>query len=81
MPGLHQMNLTSRNAPPAPEKLRLAEQLFADGASQTEVHRTTAIARGTLKRYFPGQGWTYRQAGEFRQLTKDLPHELKGLTA
>lgn len=64
------MRTTVRNAPPPPEKLRQAEQLFADGASQHEVHRTTGINRGTLRKYFPGQRWTYRQAGEFRQLTK-----------
>ncbi|MGN7250079.1 hypothetical protein [Arthrobacter sp. SAFR-014] len=75
------MNITSRNAPPAPEKMRQAEQLFADGASQTEVHRTTGINRGTLRKYFPGHGWSYRQAGEFRQLTKDTPLNLKGSPA
>ena len=73
------MRTTKRNAPPAPAKLRQAEQLFADGASQTEVHRTTGISRGALRRYFPGHGWTYRQAGEFRQLLKDAPPILKGI--
>lgn len=64
------MRVTKRNAPPAPELLLQAEQLFADGASQTEVHRTTGMARETIRKYFPGRRWTYRQAGEFRQITR-----------
>ncbi|QFG09603.1 DNA binding protein [Arthrobacter phage TripleJ] len=75
------MNLTSRNRPVSPERLAQARALFEDGASQREVQRTTGIGRGQLRKYFPGQRWTYRQAGEFRQLTKDIPLNLKGSLA
>lgn len=59
--------------PPAPEKLLQAGQLFADGASQKEVQRTTGIARETLRKHFPGQGWSFREGGKFRALTKHSP--------
>jgi DNA invertase Pin-like site-specific DNA recombinase len=55
---------------PAPERLKLAQDLFRDGASQREVHRTTGIARETLRKYFPNTGWTFIQGGEFRALLK-----------
>jgi hypothetical protein len=51
--------------PPSPERLEQARQLLADGASQREVQRTTGIARETLRKHFPGQGWTFVQGGEF----------------
>lgn len=49
-----------------------AAALFADGASQGEVQRTTGISRDTLRKYFPGQRWTYREGGQFRALTKKM---------
>lgn len=49
-----------------------AAALFADGASQGEVHRTTGISRDTLRKYFPGQRWTYTEGGQFRALTKKM---------
>lgn len=52
------------------ETLTQAERLFEDGASQSEIHRTTGLSRETLRKHFPGKGWTYRQGGEFRQLTR-----------
>lgn len=58
--------------PPSPERLEYAARLLEDGASQREVWRTTGIARDTLRKYFPGKGWTYVQGGEFRALTKGL---------
>lgn len=49
-----------------------ARALFADGASQGEVQRTTGISRDTLRKYFPGQRWTYREGGQFRALTRKI---------
>lgn len=57
--------------PPSPERLKQAAGLFADGASQREVQRTTNISRMTLRKYFPGTGWTFIQGGEFRALTRE----------
>ena len=59
--------------PPSPEKLRQAARLLQGGASQREVTRTTGIARETLRKHFPGQGWTYREGGSFRALTRHSP--------
>lgn len=73
------MNVTSRNRPVSPERLDKAAQLFEDGASQREVTRTTGIGRGQLRKYFPGNGWTYIQGGEFRQLTRNTPLATKGM--
>lgn len=59
--------------PPSPERIALAGRLLEDGASQREVCRTTGISRMTLRKYFPGQGWTFVEGGEFRALTKNGP--------
>jgi len=53
-------------------RLAKAGQLLADGASQREVQRTTGLARETIRKHFPGKGWTFRQGGEFRALQKAL---------
>lgn len=53
-------------------KMLQAAALFADGASQCEVHRSTGISRDTLRKYFPGQRWTYREGGQFRALTRKM---------
>lgn len=62
--------MSARNIPVSPDRLRKAEQLFEDGASQREVTRTTGIGRGQLRKYFPGQGWTFKEGGDFRALVK-----------
>lgn len=69
---------TRLKRPPSQERLDQAAALLRDGASQREVTRTTGIARNTLRKHFPGQGWTFIQGGEFRALTKDSPLGTKG---
>ena len=59
-----------RGIPIAQEALDRAGRLLEDGASQREVTRTTGISRVTLRKYFPGLCWTFREGGEFRALTK-----------
>lgn len=66
--------------PPAAELLNQAADLLNDGASQREVCRTTGLARETIRKYFPGRGWTYAEGGQFRQALKHTPLE-KGITA
>lgn len=61
---------TKLKRPPSPDRLAQAAELLRDGASQREVTRTTGIARETLRKHFPGQGWTFIEGGEFRALTK-----------
>ena len=57
--------------PPTPERLQQAANLLRDGASQREVTRTTGIARETLRKHFPGYGWTFVEGGKFRALTRN----------
>ena len=52
------------------DRLKAAEELLKDGASIKEASRSTGVDRSTLHKYFPGMGWTSRQAGEFRALTR-----------
>ena len=56
--------------PPTSERLAQAARLLQDGASQREVQRTTGIARETLRKHFPGKGWTFIEGGQFRALTR-----------
>lgn len=67
--------------PPSPERLQQAADLFADGASQKEVTRTTGLARETLAKYFPGRGWTYKEGGDFRALTKSAEKQINRISA
>lgn len=59
-----------RGVPVSRDVLDRAEALFSDGASQREVTRTTGLSRMTLRKYFPGQGWTFKEGGDFRAMTK-----------
>lgn len=70
--------MSRTKAPVTPEDLDRARTLFEDGASQREVCRTTGIARETLRKYFPGQCWTYVQGGEQRWLERKAAEVLGG---
>ena len=48
----------------------LAERLFADGCSVSEVERTLGRSQGSLCHAFPGRGWTRQQTGEFAAAAK-----------
>lgn len=63
--------------PPSTELLEQAGRLLADGASQREVQRTTGIARETLRKHFPGKGWTFVEGGEIGGLTKALTRRIR----
>lgn len=67
--------------PPTPEQIDHARRLLNDGASQREVQRTTGIARETLRKHFPGRGWTYVEGGDFRALTKAADEQINRRTA
>lgn len=67
--------------PPTPERLEQARRLLADGASQRETQRTTGLARETLRKYFPGKGWTQKEGGDFRALTKTAEQQINRRTA
>lgn len=67
--------------PSLAKQIEQAAQLFDDGASQKEVQRTTGLARETLAKYFPGRGWTYKDGGDFRALTKNAEAQIERRTA
>lgn len=46
------------------ERLDEAQALFADGASQAEVVRTTGLSRETLLKYLPKTTWSFSEAGK-----------------
>lgn len=48
------------------EEIARAEQMLADGASYREVARTIGVCWTTVRRHFPGRGWTPQQAAEYR---------------
>lgn len=67
----------TRRPKPTPELLARAKALLDDGASYTEVTRTTGVSKTTLHRKFPGSGWTYKQAGEHRQMLRHMSEDTK----
>lgn len=64
--------MSARGIPVSREALSRAGALLKDGASQREVTRTTGISRTTLRKYFPGECWSYKDGGDFRALTKAM---------
>lgn len=51
--------------PVTADELVVAERLFADGCSISEVERTLGRAQGSLGRRFKGRGWTHQEVSEF----------------
>ena len=48
----------------SPEKLALVEKALEDGWPFAEISRTHHITAVTLRRHFPGRGWTPKQGAE-----------------
>lgn len=66
-----------RNHRLAPQELLdKAARLYEDGASQREITRTTGLSRMTLRKHFPGKGWTFIEGGKFRALTNNSQLQL-----
>lgn len=55
--GLRKKSRPSFMKPETAEKLAQAEKLFAEGASQNQVHKITGMSRATVRQYFPDKGW------------------------
>lgn len=49
----------------SPEWKARVEALLEDGTSLAEAARTVGCNDVTMRRHFPGRGWTKEQAGEF----------------
>jgi hypothetical protein len=50
---------------PFDERMKQAERMIDEGASFTEIQRTTHINRKALRKRFPGKQWTNKQALEY----------------
>lgn len=47
--------------PISPERLALAKECLDDGWPYVEITRTHGISGPTLRKYFPGRGWSVKQ--------------------
>jgi hypothetical protein len=55
-----------------PERLATIEAMLNDGMSFKEIHRTEGADMETLRKHFPGRGWTLEQANEHRATIRTL---------
>lgn len=53
-----------------PERLARITQMIEDGWSFAEIARTEGMCRDSLRRHFPGQGWTQEQITEYLRLRR-----------
>lgn len=60
--------MARRNTPYTDEELAACEPFFEDGASYAEVSRTSGISKDTLRKYFPGYGWSPQQRGAWSRI-------------
>jgi DNA invertase Pin-like site-specific DNA recombinase len=54
------------------ERMAQVRSMFDDGASKAEVVRTMHVSRQTLARYFPDDGWTPTEGGEYAAMVRQL---------
>lgn len=54
------------------DEIAAARALLEDGASYSEVVRSTGRARPTLQHHLPGYGWSQSMASEYRHLRERL---------
>lgn len=60
-----------------PERLTVIESMLEDGMSFKEIHRTEGVDMETLRRRFPGRGWTVEQANEYRAAIRALAPQIR----
>lgn len=53
-----------------PERKALVQQCLADGWSQVEIYRTHRVHPKTVRKYFPGSGWTLKQGAQLGYLVR-----------
>ena len=46
------------------ERLDLVKTCLEDGWSQVEIYRTHRVAPTTIRRHFPGSGWTLKEGAQ-----------------
>lgn len=47
-----------------PERLELVKKCLEDGWSQIEIYRTHKVSPMTIRRHFPGSGWTLKEGAQ-----------------
>lgn len=71
-----ELRLVNPPAPAIPEDRKLEIiTMLEDGASYNEVARTTRLCQTSIRRHFPGMGWTRQQVNEnayIRRLEKQV---------
>ena len=55
-----------------PEQKALAKEMLEDGASYAEVGRTVGRHASTVKKHFPGYGWTVQQCVEWSVFVRSM---------
>lgn len=61
-----------RGRPMTETRLHAIWQMLYDGWSHEEIHRTEGADVETIRKYFPGTAWTFRQAGEHQAALRIL---------
>lgn len=46
------------------EKLAVVKQCLDDGWAQIEIYRTHKVHPATIRRHFPGSGWTPKEGAQ-----------------
>jgi DNA invertase Pin-like site-specific DNA recombinase len=65
--------------PVTKERLAQAKALLEDGASRSEVQRTLHISEYTLKRNFPGCGWSSEESIRFAVAMRQANRRMRAL--
>ena len=61
---------TPRHRKIPPETWARVEAMFEDGCSQREIARTLGIAPVTIRRHYPGRGWTKQQTRDYLRMLR-----------
>lgn len=56
----------------------VADRLFEEGMSQSEVAHAVGVERSNVARRFKGRGWTHGDGARYRELKRQLD-ELRGV--
>ena len=54
------------------ERLEAARRLLDDGLSIHDVSLTLRMSEATIRKYFPGAGWTREESGRFSAMVRRL---------
>ena len=70
--GLSQPTSVNGGRPLSPERKRAVEEMINDGASFNDIIDTLHVTGETIRRHFPGRGWTPAQGSAKAHLTRAL---------